>query len=394
LGRQGHRKDFENNQRKGVTFFLTYNEAPSGIFSSQVIEVVKFLQQNSNKKVRLVSFISLRRFFFNRRSIKNEYPQALVYPMFPKMSNWRSTSYLLLLLCRLYKPQTVIARSVMASKLALVVRDRGLCRKVVYDGRGAIASEWNEYHVVDDLYLLSKIAAFEKEVIQLSDFRISVSRALVSLWKKNYGYLGQEHIVVPCTLSESFVNNQITGEAIRQKRSEMQLSDDDTVFIYSGSLAGWQSFDLTQSFIEPVLKSDKKNKIVFFSPSDSCIHRLMQQFPEQVMLKHLDSNKVHEFLIIGDYGLLIRENSETNKVASPVKYAEYLSSGLKVIISSNLGDYTELSREKNWGVLDSVFKPTMAKPTLDEKLRLSGEAKMMFAKKHYMAEYKKLLNLI
>jgi len=377
-----------------VTFFLTYNEAPSGIFSSQVIEVVKFLQQNSNKKVRLVSFISLRRFFFNRRSIKTEYPPALVYPMFPKMLNWRRNRFLLLLLCRIYKPKTIIARSVMASKLALLARDRRLCMKVVYDGRGAIAAEWNEYKVVDDDYLLSHIAEYENEVIQRSDYRISVSQALVNLWKTDYKYVAPDHIIVPCTLSEGFLNSQISAEAIIAKRSEMRLDQDDTVFIYSGSLAGWQSFDLTQSFIEPILKSSKKNKIVFFSPSDPCIFKLMEHFPEQVIFKHLDSNKVHEYLMVGDYGLLIRENSETNKVASPVKYAEYLSSGLKVIISPNLGDYTELSREKNWGVLASVFNPTTPKPPLDEKLQLSVEAKEMFTKKHYLAEYQKLFNLI
>ncbi|MES2680993.1 MAG: hypothetical protein V4635_13960 [Bacteroidota bacterium] len=326
--------------------------------------------------------------------IKSEYSEALVYPMFPKMSNWKRNSYLLLLLCRIFRPQTIIARSVMAAKLALLVRDRGLCRKVVYDGRGAIASEWNEYNVVDDDYLLSQITNYENEVIQRSDFRISVSRALVNLWRITYSYRGEEHIVVPCTLSEGFLTNQISNETINEKRKELQLSGNDTVFIYSGSLAGWQSFDLTQAFIEPILKISKKNKIVFFSPPDPCIYKLMEQFPEQVMLKHLDSYKVHEYLIVGDYGLLIRENSETNKVASPVKYAEYLSSGLKVIISPNLGDYTELSREKNWGLMAADFDPLMAKPTFDEKIRLSAEAKKMFTKKYYLSEYKKLFNLI
>jgi hypothetical protein len=41
-----------------VIFYLTYNEAPSGIFSSQVIDVVKFIEANCNTKIKLVAFIS------------------------------------------------------------------------------------------------------------------------------------------------------------------------------------------------------------------------------------------------------------------------------------------------------------------------------------------------
>jgi len=377
-----------------VIFFLTYNEAPSGIFSSQVVDVVKFLNQNSGKRFKLVSFISIRNFINNRKTIKSEFPDAYVFPMVPRMSNWKSNGFLLKLICRVYKPEAIIARSVMAAKLALLMRDSGLCKKVAYDGRGAIASEWREYQVVDDNNLLSHISEYENEVIHKSDFRLSVSNALVALWREKYHYLGNEYVVIPCTLGEGFSTSKITDAAILEKRNELKLAHDDVVFIYSGSLAGWQSFDLTRSFIEPILKHDKKNKIVFFSPSDPSIEKLIGAFPSQVVLKHLDSSKVHEYLIVGDYGLLIRENSETNKVASPVKYAEYLSSGLKVIISANLGDYTTLSHEKNWGYLYTSFDEHQVKPKLSEKLALSAEAIGMFTKRHYLPQYQTLIDHI
>ncbi len=50
-----------------------------------------------------------------------------------------------------------------------------------------------------------------------------------------------------------------------------------------------------------------------------------------------------------DYGLLLREKSITNKVASPVKFAEYLYAGLRVLISPEIGDYSEMVSYYNLG---------------------------------------------
>jgi hypothetical protein len=374
-----------------VIFYLTYSEAPSGIFSSQVIDVVNFLDQNLKEKIKLVAFISQRNYFLNKKMIKQQLPGAMVLPMFPKMNNWRANAVLLTGLCLLHHPKTIIARSVIATKLALLMRDKKMCNKVVYDGRGAIASEWKEYNVVTDQYLLERIVDYEKNTVLNSDFRISVSEALVNLWRKNFGYSSDGHVVIPCTLNATFLNPGISKGEILKKRNELGLGEQDTVFIYSGSIAGWQSFDLLRSFLEVPLQQDQKNKIVFFSPSHSGITILSERFPGQVLLKYLSPEEVHKYLIAGDYGLLIRDNSETNSVASPVKYAEYLSCGLKVIISANLGDYSALTRAKNWGFMAGDFTLPLHKPELVEKIKLSSESIEMFSKITYLEAYKKVI---
>ena len=59
-------------------------------------------------------------------------------------------------------------------------------------------------------------------------------------------------------------------------------------------------------------------------------------------------------MISADYGYVYRNQTETNKVASPVKIAEYLSCGLKLLISNSLGDYSNLTTSNNLGFnLDS-----------------------------------------
>lgn len=374
-----------------MIFYLTYNEAPSGIFSSQVIDVVKFIETNCDTKIKLVSFISLRGFSAAKQKIKNELPDAIVLPMFPKMKNWEKNKILLRWYCKMYKPKTIIARSVMASKLGLLMRENNACERFIYDGRGAIAAEWHEYKVVDDEHLLKSISTYEKEVILSSDFRIAVSNALVEFWVKKYAYSKKDHVVIPCTLNSDFEEVKISKENINEKRRQLNISETDTVFVYSGSVAGWQSFDILLSFIEPILKKSSNTKIVFFSPQNSNIDKLQKLFPAQVISKHLNSNQVSEFLIVGDYGLLIREDSVTNQVASPVKFAEYLACGLKVIISQKLGDYTALAEQKNWGCTYTSFNSSVLRPDLDNKQKISQEAISFFSKKNYLHQYKQLL---
>lgn len=372
-----------------MIFYLTFNEAPSGIFSSQVVDVVKFFNIDLKTEVRLLAFISLRGYFLNRKKIKQQLPDAIVLPMYPKMQNWRRNKFLLNLFFLIHKPEKILARSVIATKLAFEIKRK---TKVIYDGRGAIEAEWREYKVVTDKKLLNSISVYEKEVILNSDSRIAVSNELVSFWKEKYSYTGSEHVIIPCTLNNDFERINISSETILQKRKELGIDETDTVFVYSGSVAGWQSFELLFLFIEPVLRN-KNNKIVFFSPEDPGIEKIKKLFPNQVIRKHLNSRFVSEYLLVGDYGLLIRENSLTNKVASPVKYAEYLASGLKVIISENLGDYTQLSRQKKWGTVFNDFNDSVIKPNLLEKQKLSKDAIQFFSKKNYKEQYQELINV-
>ena len=50
--------------------------------------------------------------------------------------------------------------------------------------------------------------------------------------------------------------------------------------------------------------------------------------------------EVAGYLMAADVGLLLRENTLTNRVAAPVKFAEYLRCGLPVILTPYVGDFS------------------------------------------------------
>jgi hypothetical protein len=340
--------------------YITLGDQPSGIYDGQVIDVCNFINTQFNVPVRLVSFISFRDFNQNKAKIMAKYPKATVIPMFPQLKNWVSNKFALAMVCLLTGERVAICRNVLATKLALSLKGSGLLKKVCFDGRGAIAAEWHEYNVVPDSELKKQIAELEKAAVLASDFRVAVSKMLVQYWREKYGYAANDQVVIPCTISTNFKTELPTEIEIAINRQEFGYGKEDVLLVYAGSTAGWQSFSLLQNFLSPLLATNENIKVLFLSIEDANNKSLKDSFPRQVDIQWVNPDEVNKYLTMADYGILLREETITNKVASPTKFAEYLISGLAVIISPSLGDYTVFVENYNCGfIMDgkTKFKP-------------------------------------
>lgn len=314
------------------------------------------------------------------------YPNAMVLPMFPKHRNWRKNRILLQLFVGNKSGSTIICRGIFSNKLA---RSSGKYKSVVFDGRGAYAAEFREYlgreHVTDD------VADLEREAVHESDVCLAVSNALVDHWKKEYNYENDNHVVVPCTLNETKFS--LNEEKVRASRKKYGFTDQDVVYIYSGSIAGWQSGKMMDEYCFQVLAANTNAHFVFLSKFDLTQFESYYRFEDRIKQFWVSPDEVRNLLLCGDYGILIREQSITNKVASPTKFAEYLLAGLKVIISPNLGDYSDLVKEENLGEIFKEEKGTFIhdKLTFEEKKKLNRFAIDNFTKSVFKNEYRKII---
>lgn len=62
-------------------------------------------------------------------------------------------------------------------------------------------------------------------------------------------------------------------------------------------------------------------------------------------------HEVPGYLAAADVGFLLRQEHPLNRVASPVKFGEYLSSGLAIVTSPGIGDISRIVEEHDLGVL-------------------------------------------
>ncbi len=365
-----------------MIFYVTFNDYPSGIFSSQVVDVVTFMNEHLDKEVKLISFISMRNFFKTRRKIKSELESAIVMPMFPKLEKWKLNRVTLKCMCWIYKPQLIIGRSVFATQLALLQKKH----KVVYDGRGAISAEFSEYNVANSIQLNEQIFQLEKECVLNADYRISVSNALINYWCKTFNYTSESHLIIPCTLNTLFCDLVFSEATIQTARKKLGYPSNDVVLIYSGSTSGWQTLNVLNELAASYL-INKNFKLIILAKSTAELQHLQSQFPTQVIINEVKPNEVPAYLLAADYGLLIREPSVTNQVASPVKFAEYLACGLQVLISRQLGDYSEFVINNKVGF---IFEKNLALQSIPytQKVLIRNLALQHFQKRSYLESYK------
>lgn len=367
-----------------MILYLTYNDQPSGVYWSQVTDVVEHLNTLGGPKVRLIALVSGRDFLSTRRKIKTHSPSAWVLPMVPQMKRWKQNTAILAWVCRLLSPKGIICRGPFATWMALRMRERGLTKKVCFDGRGAYAAEWEEYRIIDDNALIAQFRPLENEAVNQSDLRIAVSQALVDHWRERYGYTGEAHAVIPCTL----------GKDVERAAPRIAGQTDGRVrLVYSGSTAGWQSFDLLKPLLTRLLDEQPKVQVLFLSKRDGNNSALEAAYPGRVEVKWLDHAQVAEALAGCDYGIMVREKTITNRVASPTKFAEYLSSGLRVITNADLGDFSALVAAHDLGLVVEEGKPLPAlnPVTRAERERLRAYALQHFTKKAHDASYRRVL---
>ena len=373
--------------------FLTYNDNFSGIYKSQVIDVCSFFQNQFKVKVKLVAFVSIRNYSKQKNQIKSNYANSLVLPMFPKVQFWKMNTFLLFFVCLFSGNKKIWARGAFACNLAITMKSIGLTKKVIFDARGAYLAELTEYNVVQNETIKRNIASIEEKALNGSDAQLAVTSKLIEWWKEQYNFIPKLYAPIPCTISSHFVSPLPTEKEIEHLRANLGFVKQDIVLVYSGTSAGWQSFSLVDDYLHKLFFENKNLKLIFLSDESPKGSNFFASYKDQILKKWVKPNEVRELLLTADYGLLIREKSITNKVASPVKFAEYLSCGLQIVISENIGDFTDFVKQNNCGNLyanQNTFEPL----TYDRKIQNHKLALKHFTKEcdEVVIGYEKLLS--
>lgn len=375
-----------------MNFYLTFNDAPSGVYNSQVIDVVNFLNRHG-VSTRLIAFISLRSFRTAKRKIVSRCPEAIVLPMFPGVRNWYLNRFLLLPLLLIRKPESVMARGIFSTRLADYCRKFSLNFKLIFDARGAYFAEFSEHRLIDDEAFIAQIEQLEEKALRRSDAQLAVSRALVKYWREQYHYNAGGHVsVIPCTLPENQFLNPIGTEKRCNLRKENGIAVEDVVLVYSGSAAGWQSLDELFAGLSKVMQSHENIRLILLTPMPSLAGTPLEPFSNRIILKWVSPEEVPEYLAMADYGLLLRSESQTNRVASPTKFAEYLASGLKVLISPQIGDFSDFVIEHNCGEIVSENQfPALQPLNETDREHVLTLAESHFRKPRFLDQYLELI---
>ncbi|MBN1352857.1 glycosyltransferase [candidate division KSB1 bacterium] len=349
----------------------------SGVLRGQVVELLKALKKNAAAfDITLVSLIPVHNYLKYRRrrkQLKAEFiARGLRFIAVPLLfltrdfyiRRWLLPLYLVqalpifIAILMAIRPQLVHARSYPASLIAALVKKISGAT-LIFDMKGLYVDEALMTHQFNAGSGNEKMwRAIENYIIARSDLVVGVSPAFKTFLGKRLGDTAFD--VIPCSVDDA--EFRIDERARLQRRAELKL-DERWIIVVSGSLGAWSAVRTIVNIFEQLRSIDQRAFLLILTQTvDPSIETsLLQLGRENFAVLNLAPEDVPGTLSVGDLALLVRERSIVNDVGLTVKFGEYLSSGVPVIVTETAGDAARLVNAYQCGIvikdeLDVEFK--------------------------------------
>ncbi len=140
--------------------------------------------------------------------------------------------------------------------------------------------------------------------------------------------------IIPCPVQgERFFFSE---ERRLISREKLGLSDDECLFIYSGSMTGYQSLESFLWYYKKIV--DLPNSKLLIATTDKVkAESLFRNIDhEKITITTVDYSAMNDLYCAADFALMTRDPRPLNYVASPTKFGEYCLTGLAVIHNNSI----------------------------------------------------------
>jgi glycosyltransferase involved in cell wall biosynthesis len=255
------------------------------------------------------------------------------------------------------RPFIFHCRGAGMTALALRVRRHQSDFRIVFDCRGIAYAEYlYERRSIGrsetELARSAKnLLEMEKRCARQADSILCVSNAMAGYLVREFGVDREKITVVPCSVdAQKFASGASEREAVRR---ELRI-DGRFVLTYCGSMHAWQLPEMGFRLFRLIQRLAPEAHYLILTTQPERMKALAARHglgTEEATVVRVPHEEVPRYLAAGDVGLLLRERSLVNEVASPVKFAEYLAAGLPVILTEGIGDFSELVRLRSLGMV-------------------------------------------
>ncbi len=224
--------------------------------------------------------------------------------------------------------------------------------KLVYDVRGDSAAELRLHGHTSrwQRYKNRRLLSIHDASVRRADALLAVSNPLKNKIAAEDGFDPRRIMVVPTTASTEKFR---IGDSVRdRRRAEIGVAPSRFVLVYAGSLAAYQWLDRVVA-LSAALMSVADVHLLLVTPDPGRVTELARRAlpADRITALRAPHDEVAEWLNAADAGWLIREKGPVNRVAAPTKFAEHLMCGLPMIMSTEIGDYSDLAAAENLGLV-------------------------------------------
>ena len=389
--------------------YVVYSDILSNVYYSQMEPLWKALTKHG---VQLKVFAALSPLVFLRQdlrsrlterrnsssvSIETSFFGAGFPPRFGKVLELRLQSTI-----KTYRPQVLHARGPIAAGIAAKAISKfpkEFRPKLVFDVRGDTLAEIELGGLIPKDKHISKakeqLKKLEVAACRKADTMLCVSLPLFAAMRERYDYQ-RAIFVIPCwaEVPEQFSD---PSESLRSEiRRELQIGEDTFLWCYAGSTAKWQALPETLDLITRLNSRDGRHKILLLTDDAVGMRNFCRKaglLESAFVIRSGNRAQAIRWMSGADAAILLRENNAVNRVACPMKFADYLLAGLPILVSDEIGDISRWVKQYNVG---EVAKSLQGEGLIQPALKLAtykSESKRAHFRKVAKNLYDNELNL-
>lgn len=261
----------------------------------------------------------------------------------------------------------IFATSIMVKKNKIgIIHARGLISaaiaflpakifrvKFIFDTRGFLADKYVGGGLLKKNSFIYKLMRWGEDFLtRKSDFfTVETYRHADIIRDLKDNRLIKKMEIIPCCVDINKFNYLLYKEQIEIKEKKFNL-------VYLGKIGTWYLIDEMLDFFN-VLSKEINNSYFIFLIQDSPDHIYLaagrKKIPiDKIVVKNLSLQEIPSALACQDAGIFFI-NPYRRYNSSPIKYGEYLASGLPVIINSGIGDTDIITEREEVGVVIRNF---------------------------------------
>lgn len=188
---------------------------------------------------------------------------------------------------------------------------------------------------------------------------LCVSTVLRDRLVERHGLDPRKSTIVPCVADRDKFHLD-EGERADARR-ELGL-DGRFVVVYPGRFGRWHYTPETFAVVRGLMDADANVHLLVLTPElEAATELAAKALPAgRYTIRSAAHHEVPRYLRASDLGILLRAPDPLNEVACPTKFAEFMMSGLPVLISAGIGDCSRFVAERHAGAVLEVPDPAAA----------------------------------
>lgn len=260
----------------------------------------------------------------------------------------------------------VHCRSYISAFVGLAMKKK-FDTKFLFDMRGFYADErvdgkiWN---LKNPLYnsIFKFFKQKEKDFLSLADYTISLTEAGKKILQARNEIPNQPIPiqVIPCCADlDLFSPNSVDEKLKTELRKKFQLTGNEFVLSYLGSIGTWYMLDEMLDFFKRLLEKKPDAKFLFIT-NDSVENILSKAMQKNVpanafLISPAKHKEVPTFLSLSNWNLFFILPVFSKQASSPTKQGEIMGMGIPYVCNTGVGDVDEIVAATGSGLIVNDF---------------------------------------